>query len=329
MIWRSLVAFCFLVVLGLNISHAFYDVLETDAHKPVFDHLRDVGVMKGFDDGNFYTEKNVSRAEALTIAMRAGKRLTGNFSGQTYFGDVNPNAWYAPVISQAVATGIVMADKDQFRPDQAVTKAEFLAFLFRSTRAPLQKYNKDREIAADIPNGQWFTEVFAYAKHFQIAHLPPSNFYYPEKFLTRREVAVMTYRQLRLMHGSEATGQVIELQAAISQFVGLIREERYEEAEFHLYNLITLSDKLIRTKNNQDSIAANALSQSMQHLSDSFRAFKYGKNLNAISSLHLALKQAERAGEKSEAMAPFANDLQLLIHQTLSSLTEPKFALES
>lgn len=326
MIWRLAFTLCFTLFMGLSVSHAFYDVPETDPQADIINHLRDVGIMQGFADGNFYPSKTVSRAEALSIALRAGGIQVLNFSGETYFQDVDPNVWYAPVISRAVETNVLSDNYENFRPEQAVTKAEFLSFLFRATKAPLNQYANQRDVADDIPNGEWFTPAFAYAKRFQIAHLPTDNLYYPQKRLNRREVAMMSYRQLRLFHGSENTAQVIELEAAIKQFLSLIKENRYEEAEVHIHTLTVLSDKLARTKNDQNSVGARAISESINHLGDSFRAFRYGQNLSAISSLHLALKQAVRAETKSEAMAPFAQDLSKLIHETLVSISEPRFA---
>ncbi len=326
MFWRVAFTFCFMILMGVSVSHAFGDIVETDPQYDVFTHLRDIGVMHGFSDGNFYPGKNVSRAEALTIALRTGGFKFGNYNGETYYSDVNPNAWYAPVVSQAYQMGFLSKKNATFRPDEAVNKAEFLTFLFKATKVPLEQYQNNREIALDIPNNEWFAPSFAYAKRFQIAHLPTDKLYRPAKSLTRREVGMMTHRTLRLIHGSESTSQVVELEGAIKQFLALLREERYTEAEAHIHTLNQISDKLVRTKANQDTIAARAISDSIEHLGDSFRAFRYGKNLKAISSLHLALKQAQRAEMKSEAMAPFANDLTILIHQILLSLTQPQLA---
>ena len=326
MFWRLALSFVFILFWGLSDTNAYADITTSDPNKHTFEHLRDVGVMHGFGDGNFYPDRFVSRAEALAIAMRLGYIPVGEFSGETYFSDVDPNLWYAPVVSRAAKTGLISTAKGVFRPEQAVSKAEFLAFLFWATDAPLDRYKNARNIATDIPNGEWLTPMFAYAKQFQIAHLPTDNLYHPTKALTRREVAVMTHRQSRLFHGTETTAQIVELQAAIQQFLAFIKESRYEEAEFHLHTLTTLSDQISRTRNNQDSVATRALSQSMSHLTNSFRSFRYGKNLSAISSLHLALKQAQRAEAKSEAIAPFAQDLSKLIHETLASLAGPKLA---
>jgi len=326
MTWRIALTFCFMMLMGFSATHAFYDITETDPQRETFNHLRDVGIMHGYGDGNFHPNNYISRAEAVTIALRAGGYRLGEFSGRSYFDDIDPNAWHAPIVSRAVEVSLISKNHYRnFRPDEAVSKAEFLALLFRATKAPIHLHKTERDIANDIPNSAWLTPIFAYAKRFQIAHLPTDNLYRPEKSLNRREVAMMTYRQLRLLHGSASTAQFIELQATVQQFLALINEGKYKEAEFHLHDLMRKSDDLIRTENNEDSVGARAMAQAMQHLGDSFRYFRYGKNIKAISSLHLSLKQAKRAEEKSNAMAPFARDLSQLIHGTIVSLTQPSF----
>ncbi len=307
-------------------THAFNDLGASDPHYSFLKHLDDVNVMNAYADGNFYPESIVNRAEALTIALRAGGIvIPQDFGGDTYYEDVDPNQWYAPVVARAVDTGILRSNGQFFRPEEAITKSEFLAFLFRATVVDLKPYLASRNIASDIPNESWMTPYFAYAKRFQIAELPSDNLYRPKKALSRREVGLLSYRQLRLFHGGSQTQMVVELQASIKQFLSLVAEGKTEEAEFHVHHIMKLNDKIMRTKNNQDAVAALSISRSMEHLSNSLRKFRYGNNLAAIESLHLALKQAQRAEEKSTAMAPFAKELSQLIGETLISFVEPDF----
>ena len=56
----------------ISVSFAFGDVPQEDDNYHILQHLHDVGVMKAYNDGNFYPEKFVTRAEAITVALRAG-----------------------------------------------------------------------------------------------------------------------------------------------------------------------------------------------------------------------------------------------------------------
>ncbi len=303
---------------------AFYDVSEIDPQKHIFEHLRDTKIMKGFGDGNFYPEKIVSRAEALTIAMRAGRIVIPNdFSGETYFNDVDPNAWYASIIKRGVDVGVIRINNSYFRPEQAVSKAEFLSFLFRSTVIDEKRYKNERNIAIDIPNDAWFKPYFSYAKKYQIATLPSNGFYRPNKTLTRREVARMTYRQLRIYHGTKETKIIAEIQAEIQQFLALIQEKKTTQAQVHLHKILELNNTLIRTNNNTDAVAAKAISKSMEYLVQSLRYFQYNKMLEGIEYLHLSSKFAQKASSKEGKIGEFGNELQILIEETLVDLINP------
>ncbi len=320
---KILTVFCFSVVPFFNLL-AFYDISEGDPQRDIFLHLQDIKVMKGFGDNNFYPEKFVSRAEALTIAMRSGGIvIPAEFSGNTYFNDVDPNSWYASIVARGVDVSIIQNNNSNFRPEQAVSKAEFLGFLFRSTRIDKTKFQSVRSVALDIPNEAWFKPYFAYAKKYQIATLPSNGLYRPNKMLTRREVARMTYRQLRIFHGNKETKMIVEIQAEIQQFLFLVREKKMTQAQVHLHKILELNDTLIRTKNNTDAAAAKAISKSMEYLVESLRYFQYGKSLEGIEYLHLSSKFAHKAASKEGKIGEFGGELQVLIEETLVDLTNP------
>lgn len=302
---------------------AFTDIPATDPNYSIFTHLDEVNIMHD-RSGAFLPDTNVTRAEALTVALRAGGiSIPLDFDGTTNYADVDPNMWYAPAVARAVEIKVLKARTGNFRPNQVVSKAEFLTLLFRATQVDLRPFYGSRNIAQDIPNDSWMMPFFAYAKRYQIAHLPADGYYLPQKTLTRREVALMTYRQLRVFHGSDETKLLVELKGSINQFLELIRHGKTAEAEFEVYNIMQINDKILRTRNSEDAVATLAISRSMEHLSDSLRQFKYGKNLKGISELHLALKQAERAEAKSPAMAPFAKELTQIISESLMAYTQP------
>jgi len=307
---------------------AFNDVSADDPNYHIFHHLHDVGIMRAYPDGNFYPEKFVTRAEAITVALRAGGIvIPANYdTSKIPFPDVNPNEWYAPAIARANSLGLIYIEPGgNFAPNAAITKAEFLAFLFNATNVNLKKYtNNSRNIAKDVPADAWFAPVFAYAKQFQIAYLPATNLYSPQKALTRREVAVMTYRQLRVFYADDTVKDFIELQAKVQQFILLLRAGESERAEFQLQRILNLSQSLTLKRNDKDAIAAAAITRAIRYIAESLRFFKQGKNLNALERLFLAIQQTERAKEKSEDLKSFAEDLEGLIEETLTNFTRPK-----
>ncbi len=320
--------FALIIFLPTFTTHAFLDLSPEDPQREIFTHLQEVGIMNVFPDGNFLPERQVTRAEALVIALRAGDIAIPENDGVTIFEDVDPAQWYAPVIKRAIQVEIISTrDKTHFRPHALASKAEFLAFLFRATQVNFSPYfNRTKNIATDIPEDSWFAPHFAYAKRFQVAHFPPDQLYRPHKTLSRREVAMMTFRQRRIMYGDRVTKIFVELQAEIEQFITLLRAGKPEMAEMHLQDITELTERLTHVRNNKDAVAASAISRALEHFSDGMRALKFQQNLYALENLHLASKQANRAIEKSENLAPFAKDLSNLINETLESFTSSPFS---
>ena len=326
--WHKVFFGIFAGFLAINSVFAFGDIVADDPNYHIFQHLQDVGIMKAYPDGNFYPEKFVTRAEALTVALRAGGIIIPANSDTTQipFPDVNPNEWYAPAIARANSLGLIHIEPGKnFAPNAAITKAEFLAFLFNATNVDFKRYSSNlRNIANDVPPDAWYAPVFAYAKQFQIAYLPATNMYLPNKALTRREVAVMTYRQLRVFYGDETIKDFIELQAKVQQFILLLRAGESERAEFQLQRILNLSQSLTLKKNDKDAVAAASITRAIRYIAESLRYFKQRKNLNALERLFLAIEQTKRVKEKSEELKSFAKDLEGLIEETLTNFTRPK-----
>ncbi len=305
-------------------THAQNNINPADPQAHIFQHLNDTDIMSSARN----PENIATRAEALAITMRAGGiSIPTEFGGETHFKDVDPNQWFAPVVARAIETKIISGEREFFRPQDPITKSEFLALLLRATQVNLNPYfAKLKNIALDIPEDSWFAPYFAYAKKFQIAHLPPNQFYQPYKTLSRREVAMITFRQLRLFYGDQTTKIFVELQAEIEQFITLMRAGEPDKAESHLQKIIFLTESLTLAQNNKDAVAAGAISRALEHFSDSLRALKFQNNLVALENLHLAAKQTQRALDKSPSFAGFAKELLTLIDETMISFSTSKFS---
>jgi hypothetical protein len=313
-------------IFCVSTTNAFFDIQPSDPQFAIFEHLKEVGVMTGGNDGNLYPEKLVTRAEALAIAMRIGHIVIPTSTEKTHFEDVNLNAWFAPVIERAAELELVNLKTKSFRPNALVSKVEFLTFLFRSTNVSFYEFrNKTKNVALDVPEDAWFATVFAYAKKYGIAHLPSDQFYRPTEVLTRRRAAIMAFRQAKIFNGDAATKNLVELNAQISQFIELLRAGKTEAAEFHLQKITALTHSLAQLRNDKNAIAARAISKSIEHFSESFRAFRVNKKLAAIENLHIATKFAKRAAEKSESISPFAKELNAMINETLLGISGKNF----
>lgn len=315
----------------LHTAEAFSDVLPDNANAHIFNELQERGIMGALPNDTFQPYKITTRAEALTVALRAGGIVIPNdFDPNVLPPDVDPNSWYASSVARALELRFIGEQGYEFRPDDAITKAEFLTFLFRSTQINLKQYEKrTQNIAEDIAFDDWYAPTFAFAKRFQIAHLPADRLYRPHKVLSRQEIAVMTHRQLQVFYGDATAMTFLEMKANIDQFMTLLRAEKPQLAQQHLQIIRDLTSKLAQQHSSTDSIGAHALSMSMQHFTDSLQSIRHQKKLSALSNLHLALKQAERAEEKSALFAPIAQDFQGIIAQTLNDMTPRAYTFDA
>ena len=108
----------------------FTDVTEGDW---CYDAVRDVyekGLMQGVSATLFAPDQSTSRGMIVSILYR----LEGSpaVSGSAAFTDVTGDTWCASAVAWASANGIVNGFTDgSFRPDQAVSRQEIAAFLYR------------------------------------------------------------------------------------------------------------------------------------------------------------------------------------------------------
>lgn len=95
-------------------------------------------IVKGYDDGHFYPERFVTRAQMAVMLARALKLSEDSFSGTPYaFKDMDGSfAYYA--VQQLADKGIV-TKQPYFRPNEFLTRAQFAAMLARTYQYMLDK----------------------------------------------------------------------------------------------------------------------------------------------------------------------------------------------
>lgn len=87
--------------------------------------------IKGYDDGTFRPEAQMTRAEACTIVARiaAGGEENISSSTKTAFTDIG-NHWGKKYIAYIEGLGYLKAYKGEFMPDKAITRAEFVELVY-------------------------------------------------------------------------------------------------------------------------------------------------------------------------------------------------------
>ena len=104
----------------------FSDVPENAWYSTQVRTLASLGAISGYPSGEFLPNRNITRAEFVSIAARFSAPLTG----ESGFSDVEKNSWATPAITSAVAHGWIRGYKDgTFRPDASITRAEAVTIL--------------------------------------------------------------------------------------------------------------------------------------------------------------------------------------------------------
>lgn len=92
------------------------------------------GLLSGYGDGRVGPQSALTRAQAATILFRAfGDDLTG--SGAVRFRDVPDGAWFTTPVNWASANEVMNGDAGTFRPDDPITREEFVTTLMNVRKA--------------------------------------------------------------------------------------------------------------------------------------------------------------------------------------------------
>ncbi len=101
-----------------------FDQTAADTHAPF---------IAGYDGRLFKPDNNMTRAEACTVITRLlVDENTLDNSKSTAFTDLNKDAWYYKYITYLEELGYLKAYNGDFKPDQKITRAEFVDLVYQT-----------------------------------------------------------------------------------------------------------------------------------------------------------------------------------------------------
>ncbi|WP_182914236.1 OmpL47-type beta-barrel domain-containing protein [Paenibacillus sp. 1011MAR3C5] len=110
-----------------------------------------------------------------------------------HFNDMKGH-WAEENIKKLASIGAVNGYRDgTFKPDSAITRAEFTAILVRALGVP----NKKSNVFTDMTN-HWAREAISTANAYGIIHGYDQHTFAPDDFITREQIAVMVVNALQL-----------------------------------------------------------------------------------------------------------------------------------
>ncbi len=152
------------------------------------DHM---AYMLGYDTGLFGPSKSITRAEVAQVFYRL---LLDKSAGQARtFSDVPADAWYYKAVVTLAGKGILLGYEDGlFRPEQAISRAEFAAIAARCAKASTEK-----EVTfPDVPAGEWYYKAVRTAVSYGWINGYEDGTFQPGRPITRAETAAIVNRML-------------------------------------------------------------------------------------------------------------------------------------
>ncbi|HOQ07809.1 MAG TPA: fibronectin type III domain-containing protein [Clostridiales bacterium] len=129
---------------------------------------------------------DVGRSESKVADARTNTRV--------YFSDIGNVPWAKDAIENLAGLGVVKGVAGtQFMPNNTVTRAEFAAMIVRAFKLETAPVGS----LADVRYDKWYYREVMIAENFGIISGDANNRFYPERPITREEIAVMVFRALQ------------------------------------------------------------------------------------------------------------------------------------
>lgn len=183
----------------INFDVEFFDISQSSSEQAII-NLAKYGIITGKSENLFDPLNNMTRAEFATIVVRA---LGLELEITDKFKDVNEADWYAPFVSTAYKYEIVNGThEDLFSPNEEITREQAMVMISRASK--LCGISQEITNTKDILSGffdynevsSWAINEVAICYFYDIADNFEININ-PKVYITRQEVAQMTYNLLK------------------------------------------------------------------------------------------------------------------------------------
>ncbi len=156
---------------------AFPELIEftdIEAHwsREYVEELSQEGVVKGYEDGSYGVERNITRAELLAIAIRTFQESSAveATDGSNPFVDVSDSQWYSTYFIWANENGIIAgypSDEGLLAsPEAYVTRAEALKIILLT--AGIDPSTSFRENGfSDVPESEWYSRFAGFSQEME------------------------------------------------------------------------------------------------------------------------------------------------------------------
>ena len=149
------------------------------------------GVTTGTTPTTFSPNDSCTRAQMVTFLWRAAGSPAPT-SGGNPFTDVSSSAYYYDAVLWAVENGITNGTSvTTFSPDDAVTRAQTVTFLWRTENTPDADVNNP---FADVPAGTYYTDAVLWAVEHEVTNGTSVTTFSPDEDCVRAQIVTFLYR---------------------------------------------------------------------------------------------------------------------------------------
>lgn len=164
-------------------------VYDSTTYTAVYKDITGTKFLEGYEDNTVRPESNVTRAEFLTMVVRA---IGGYDSSKNYgssFKDVLPDSWYANIVAYAKQMGLINGYIDgTFKPEEYITRAEAAKILVGAAQLKANSYGT----FTDVEDGKWYSEYIEALYEANVINGYEDGTFKPNKLISRAEAVKMT-----------------------------------------------------------------------------------------------------------------------------------------
>ena len=169
----------------------FVDVATGSYYEDAVDWAVENGITQGTDDTHFSPDGICTRAQAVTFLWRTA----GSPEPETRtmpFTDVPVGSYYYDAVLWAVENGITKGTSEtRFSPDATCTRAQIVAFLWRSEKSPAAG---SRNPFADVKSTAYYADAVLWAVREDITKGTTNTTFSPDADCTRAQIVTFLWR---------------------------------------------------------------------------------------------------------------------------------------
>ncbi len=173
--------------------------IENNWAASTIEALAGENIINGMDENTYAPDKNVTRAEFITLIMNTFNILRN--TKNSGYNDVSPDAWYANSVAMAKNLNLIsdkLIENNNFYPDQALTRGEVSSIIVAYANIIGAEIGREANSFTDSDKFGIWAEEIEKASALGILKGYPDGSFLAGKNITRAEIAEVVKKMLEL-----------------------------------------------------------------------------------------------------------------------------------